>query len=228
MSDTSTSDIFADFHLKSSTRTPSREQQRSDTFALIPKFSSMSECVSRVEGVVAPREILRHLEVMLCAEEEDLRRAVHSPVFRNNSTKYLGACFKVCDPNLLPHEPGFWLDGVNNAPDEILITNANATAADTNSDSGESTDSIDSQSSDGVPDIWYPVDGYGVLEQRWKQFSRAVLENAVTYGGYVRDPLHENINAQCAEIAPFAALLLNMSGANVTPFNNENEGGTNE
>ncbi|KAI3583746.1 hypothetical protein IWW34DRAFT_802280 [Fusarium oxysporum f. sp. albedinis] len=106
-------------------------------------------------GVVALTETSSHLEMVLWAEEENLRRTAHSPIFRNNLTKYLGVHSKVVrGPELFFHEPGFWLDEINNNNNnntKILRSKI----ANRNSGSGEITS-----------DLWYPVDDSNVLERR--------------------------------------------------------------
>ncbi|EXK33889.1 hypothetical protein FOXG_18455 [Fusarium oxysporum f. sp. lycopersici 4287] len=80
----------------------------------------------------------------LWAEEENLRRTAHSLIFRNNLTKYLGVHSKVRGPELFFHEPGFWLDEINNNNTKILRSKI----ANSNSGSGEITVGSDIQEED--------------------------------------------------------------------------------
>ncbi|SCO86542.1 uncharacterized protein FRV6_10669 [Fusarium oxysporum] len=146
-------------------------------------------------GIVALTETSSHLEMVLWAEEEDLRRTAHSPIFRNNLTKYLGVHSKVRGPGLFFHEPGFWLDEINNNNTKILRSKI----ANSNSGSGEIIVGSDIQKEDSI--------------------LQGSLKSAVIYGKYVRDPIHENIDAQCAHLAPLAALCFNLMSANVSRGN---------
>ncbi|KAJ9420947.1 hypothetical protein QL093DRAFT_2100782 [Fusarium oxysporum] len=146
-------------------------------------------------GVVALTETSSHLEMALWAEEENLRRTAHSLIFRNNLTKYLGVHSKVRGPELFFHEPGFWLDEINNNNTKILRSKI----ANSNSGSGEITVGSDIQEEDSI--------------------LQGSLKNAVIYGKYIRDPIHENIDTQCAHLAPLAALCFNLISANVSRGN---------
>ncbi|KAF4414830.1 hypothetical protein FACUT_13915 [Fusarium acutatum] len=163
--------IFSDIQVDMSVPKPTkvgRAQQRIQTFALAPKFPSMEELLTALSGAVASPEILAHLEVMLCVQNEDLYRAVYSPAFRSNSTKYLGVTFKVCDKEKLPHEPGFWLDDINNAAMDDAPSDSETSeteflqqrAGDTDSDS------VDEDDDDDYLDLWHPVEGFEELEHR--------------------------------------------------------------
>ncbi|EXA41209.1 hypothetical protein FOVG_09721 [Fusarium oxysporum f. sp. pisi HDV247] len=115
-------------------------------------------------GIVALTETSSHLEMVLWAEEEDLRRTARSPIFRNNLTKYLGVHSKVRGPGLFFHEPGFWLDEINNNNNNTKILRSKI--ANSNSGSGEIIVGSDIQEEDCESDLWYPVDDSDVLERR--------------------------------------------------------------
>ncbi|KAF5664376.1 hypothetical protein FDENT_12900 [Fusarium denticulatum] len=95
--------------------------------------------VQRLSKMPDFRMILGHLEMMLCAQFEDPYQAVYSPAFRYNSTKYRGVPSKVYDKDKLPHEPGFWLDDINNAatdgaPSDIENSETSRTDVDEDGD----------------------------------------------------------------------------------------------
>ncbi|EGU84626.1 hypothetical protein FOXB_04814 [Fusarium oxysporum f. sp. conglutinans Fo5176] len=117
-------------------------------------------------GIVALTETSSHLEMVLWAEEEDLRRTAHSPIFRNNLTKYLGVHSKVRGPELFFHEPGFWLDEINNNNNNNNTKILRSKIANSNCGSGEITVGSDIQEEDCESDLWYPVDDSDVLERR--------------------------------------------------------------
>ncbi|RBQ69879.1 hypothetical protein FVER14953_20885 [Fusarium verticillioides] len=86
--------------------------------------------------------------MMLCAQSENPYQVVYSPAFRCNSTKYLGVTFKVCDKDKLPHEPGFWLNDINNvamddAPSEIEASETSETESLQKNDGDSGSDSVD-------------------------------------------------------------------------------------
>ncbi|RKL20747.1 hypothetical protein BFJ68_g2748 [Fusarium oxysporum] len=153
-------------------------------------------------GVVALTETSSHLEMVLWAEEENLRRTAHSTIFRNNLTKYLGVHSKVVrGPELFFHEPRFWLDEINNNNNNNNNTKIlRSKIANSNSGSGETTVGSDIQEED-------------------RAILQGSLKNAVIYGKYIRDPIHENIDAQCAHFTPLAALCFNLISANVSRGN---------
>ncbi|EWZ40419.1 uncharacterized protein FOBCDRAFT_203399 [Fusarium oxysporum Fo47] len=94
-------------------------------------------------GVVALTETSSHLEMVLWADEENLRRTAHSTIFRNNLTKYLGVHSKVVrGPELFFHEPRFWLDEINNNNNTKILRSK---IANSNSGSGETTVGSDIQ-----------------------------------------------------------------------------------
>nr|RBQ92469.1 hypothetical protein FVER53263_01845 [Fusarium verticillioides] len=128
--------------------------------------------------------------MMLCAQSENPYQVVYSPAFRCNSTKYLGVTFKVCDKDKLPHEPGFWLNDINNvamddAPSEI-----------------EASETMSTRMMTAILDLWHPVEGLEDLGHRWKRFSSTVLHNAVLWGDYTQQPYLAIMSAQAEAYYP--------------------------
>ncbi|RSM20400.1 hypothetical protein CDV31_000624 [Fusarium ambrosium] len=143
----------------------SRDEGRLNTWSVWPKFSSMRALKHEARGVVASSEVLEFAEQLRAVDIMDVLRHSAYPLFRRNSTRYLGIYWKLVDPELEEGDPGFFLD-------------------ETNRDLINSFDY----------DSWYPLEGAKELLSRCHELARIILVNAMRYGGYTRRPFHTVID----------------------------------